>query len=216
MTNLTITAANVAVVYPGFVDNGIASEAITAGQAVRMSTTTGKWEKANATTYAEAQVRGIALQSVAAGVGFQIMMLGDIELGDALSSLAYDANVYLSDTDGTLSDTTGTVVRLVGKVAPVLGESTPRKVLRVNCLPNQFSKGLRITHVTGAAAGDHTVSGISLGDRIVSVLHLSTAASIATAGDLTSEFSIDDTNTITNTTTDTTNDLLIVFWEDLT
>lgn len=81
-------------------------------------------------------------------------------------------------------------------------------------LPQGF---LKIALVAGGTAGNHTVTGIATGDELVSVLHASTAASIATVADLTSEFSISAANTINNTGgTDTTNDQLWVFYIDRT
>lgn len=75
--------------------------------------------------------------------------------------------------------------------------------------------GLKVALVAGDSAGDHTVTGIATTDRLVAVLHASTAASIATVADLTAEFSISAADTINNTGgTDTTNDQLWVFYED--
>ncbi len=76
------------------------------------------------------------------------------------------------------------------------------------------ASGLKVALVAGGAAGNHTVSGIATEDRLVAVLHASTAVSIATVADLTSEFSIASANTINNTTTDTSSDQLWVVWED--
>lgn len=68
--------------------------------------------------------------------------------------------------------------------------------------------------VAGGAAGDHTLTGISIGDRIVWVGHLSTAAAIATLADITAEFSVTAADTINNAAgTDTTNDQLMVIYE---
>jgi hypothetical protein len=75
---------------------------------------------------------------------------------------------------------------------------------------------LRVTLVAGGAAGNHTVAGIAVGDEIVFVGHFTTAASIATLGDLTSEF-VAGAGVVTNTGgTDTTNDQLQVIWIDKT
>ena len=80
-------------------------------------------------------------------------------------------------------------------------------------LPTGFSK---VTLVNGGAAGDHTVTGIVAGDEIVFVAHISTAASVATIADLTSEFTA-GAGVINNAAgTDTTNDQLMVFWIDHT
>jgi hypothetical protein len=111
-----------------------AEEAVTAGQAVRLSTTTGKLTKANGTTTAEARVKGIATRTPeAVGLGVTILRRGFLD-GFDLSSLAYDAPVYLSDTDGRLADGAGTVSVVVGRVVPgfAVGLNSPDKILEVD------------------------------------------------------------------------------------
>ena len=80
----------------------------------------------------------------------------------------------------------------------------------------------RVLLVSGGTAGDHTVTGIREGDKLVSVLHYTPATSFA---DLTSEFIGKDAttgngaiiaadDTINNTGgTDTSSDQLLVVWE---
>jgi hypothetical protein len=99
-----------------------AAEAITAGQAMRLDTSTGRWTKANGTAAGEARALGIALATVAAGFAVTGLIKGAID-GYALTALDYDAPVYLSDTDGTLADTAGTVTVVVGRVIPVSGRT---------------------------------------------------------------------------------------------
>jgi hypothetical protein len=99
-------------------DTGVAIEAITAG--------------------AEARAIGIALKTVAAGEALTILMYGELD-GIDLSALAYDAPVYMSDTDGRLSGDAGdsTVDVIIGRVVPAwattLGTAAD-KLLRVNFL----------------------------------------------------------------------------------
>lgn len=76
---------------------------------------------------------------------------------------------------------------------------------------------LHVDLVAGAVAGNHTVTGIAVGDEIVFVGHFSTLAAIATLADLTSEFTVDSADTIDNTAgTDTSSDQLQVIWIDKT
>jgi hypothetical protein len=76
---------------------------------------------------------------------------------------------------------------------------------------------LKQSVISGGAAGAHTVTGIAVGDELVSVMEFATAASIATLTDLTSEFTISDTDEIDNTDgTATTSDALLVTWVDRT
>lgn len=97
-----------------------AVEAISAGQAVRLDTSTGKFTKANGSSSGEARIYGIATKTVAAGEPVTAIRKGVLD-GFALSGLNYDAAIYLSDTDGTLANTTGTVSVEVGRVIPGAG-----------------------------------------------------------------------------------------------
>lgn len=83
-------------------------------------------------------------------------------------------------------------------------------------MTKNFSEfNLQVTMVAGAAGTTNiAVSGIATEDQIVSVWHVSTAASVATIADITSEVSITSAGNIQLSTTDTTNDQLIVFWVD--
>ncbi|HQY29980.1 MAG TPA: hypothetical protein PK691_01775 [Thermomicrobiales bacterium] len=92
-----------------------ASEAILAGAPVRIHTD-GKWTNSNGTTAGEARVWGIATRSVIAGEAMTAVRRGT--LGGFTFSQAYDAPIYLSDTDGTLADVAGTVSTVVGRVVP--------------------------------------------------------------------------------------------------
>ena len=71
---------------------------------------------------------------------------------------------------------------------------------------------VKVSLINGGSAGNHTVTGIVAGDEIVFVAHVSTAASVATIADLTSEFTA-GAGVINNAAgTDTTSDQLWVFW----
>jgi hypothetical protein len=112
-----LTADKVEVVVPMEQFTGIAAEAIEAGAPVRLDTSSGKLTNANGTTAPEARIFGIALKSVPAGMAVTVMLRGILD-GYALAALAYDAPVYLSDTDGRLGDGAGTVSTIVGRVVP--------------------------------------------------------------------------------------------------
>lgn len=133
MANLTITATAVrAVALYVQLPDGPAAEAINAGQPVRLDTTTGMYTLANATTAAEARIAGIALTTAAANEPVSVLRQGVVEVGAALAAKAYDAAVYLSDTDGTLGDTAGTVSTVVGRVWPGFGATTADKLLFID------------------------------------------------------------------------------------
>lgn len=94
-----------------------AEEAIVAGAAVRLDVTSGRFTNANATVAGEARIFGIAMKSVSAGEPVTVVRKGYLDGWD-LSGLAYDAAVFLSDTDGRLDTAAGTVSTVVGRVIP--------------------------------------------------------------------------------------------------
>jgi hypothetical protein len=111
-------------------------EVVSPGQAARLATANGKFTKSNATGAAEARIYGIVVGGVAnvAGQPVTAIRRGVVD-GYDLSGLAYDAPVYLSDTDGALADAAGTTSVVVGRVipnfSPTLG-TAPDKLLLVN------------------------------------------------------------------------------------
>ena len=139
MGNLTITVADVAVIAMRDEDTftGPAQEAITAGQYVRLNTTYGTVELGKATTSAESRNGGIAINSAAAGAAVVAIVRGQMDLGEALAGLGYDADIYLSDTDGTLATSTGTVTKIIGRTWPFWDNSTPGITLKVEVGDNE-------------------------------------------------------------------------------
>jgi hypothetical protein len=91
-------------------------------------------------------------------------------------------------------------------------------------LEQLLAGAVRTTVIDGGAAGDHTVTGIAVGDALRAVLKLDFTLTEGTpntrtwaASDLTGEFSITGDNTINNAGgTDTTGAVLVVVYEDLT
>lgn len=134
MTNLAVTAADVAAVKVLEQLTAPAGEALTAGQYARLDTTSGKLTKGNGSAAGEARRGGIVLKTVATGETATIVRKGILDLGDALGALTYDDDVFLSDTDGTLADAAGTVSLIVGTVVPgwANGAAAPDKLLRVD------------------------------------------------------------------------------------
>ncbi len=124
-----------------------ADEQITAGQAFRISTTTGKATKANASVVAEAgqSVAGtynaelwVCIASARqAGNTVTGIRKGELD-GFNLDALAYGAPVFLNDADGSIGDAAGTISTQIGRVRPVSLTGTPSgadKVLAVRCPP---------------------------------------------------------------------------------
>jgi hypothetical protein len=117
MADLALVTADRVEVVESFIQATLpAAEAIEAGKAVRIDTN-GKFTGANGTTTTENRIYGIAIKSVPAGMPVTAIRKGVMDGWD-LSGLAYDASVFLSDTDGILGSTAGTVSTLVGRVIP--------------------------------------------------------------------------------------------------
>ena len=133
MADLVITEADVAVVKAIEQFTLPSDEAFGAGEVIRLATATGKATPGNGSSAGEARVLGIAAKAAEfAGDVVTIIKKGILDLGDALDALAYDDDVFLSDTDGTLADTAGTVSVVVGRVIPGWGATTADKLLLVD------------------------------------------------------------------------------------
>ena len=132
MGDITITAAQVGVVFPDLAEvfDGIAAESVVAGKPVYLASS-GKFGIADANAAGKQQVRGIALKSVGAGQAFSILKRGHMS-GATLSGMAYNSQAYLSDTAGALADAAGTLRVPVGRVVP-LTDASLTKVLYVDC-----------------------------------------------------------------------------------
>lgn len=97
----------------------VAAETIAAGAPVRFDTSTGKFTNSNGTTAPEARIYGIATASVVANQPLTAIRNGILD-GFTFTQ-AYDAAIYLSDTDGRLADAAGTVSTAIGRVVPGTG-----------------------------------------------------------------------------------------------
>lgn len=130
MTDLTIGSNGIALVFSNIAEirDIKAVEAITAGQPVYV-TSAGKAGVADANASGKQQFRGIALKSVAAGEICPVLKRGYLS-GYALSGVAYDGPVYLSDTAGKLADAAGTLSVNCGRVSN-LTDSDLTKILYV-------------------------------------------------------------------------------------
>jgi len=119
MTAITKTAAQVGPIWPleARIRTRIAAEALTAGECVYINSN-GKAVKTNAGAAGTAKFRGVALQTVGAGQAVDVQSDGEIG-GFAVSGLAYDAVVYLSDTAGAFDTAAGTVSVVAGRVVPM-------------------------------------------------------------------------------------------------
>lgn len=126
MADLAFSTGDVAPVKTIESFTGPTDEAITPGQAVRFDATTGKITSAKGTEAAEnGNLRGICVgTAVAASNTVTAIKRGIVNMGTALGDLAYDAAVYLSNTDGKLATSAGSVSIVVGYVCPAWGVGT--------------------------------------------------------------------------------------------
>ncbi len=133
MGDLTVTAAQVAPVYPDKAEifDGIAGVTITAGQVLYQIASSGKLGLADENASAEAShVWGIALNGGGANQAISVLRRGHL-YGVTLSSLSYGAACSLSDTAGALLDT-GATTNIVGRVTAI-PDASMTKVLFVDC-----------------------------------------------------------------------------------
>lgn len=130
---LSITAADVTPVEVFEQWTGPAAEVITAGQMVRLDTTSGKATLSNATTAAEARTRGMAITGAnAAGITLTVVKRGVLDIGEAMAALDYDQAIYLDNTDGALGTAAGTVSLVAGRVVPAWGYTTADKLFHLD------------------------------------------------------------------------------------
>lgn len=132
MADLTVTAAQVAVVNPqtAKIRSGVCAETITAGQSLFVNTS-GTLELADADAAGEQQTRYLALEGGGAGQGISVLEEGEV-YGFTLSSQAYDAPIFQSDTTGALADAAGTLEVPVGIVKAISDRGNYTKVLYFN------------------------------------------------------------------------------------
>jgi len=94
---------------------------------------------------------------------------------------------------------------------------SPGAFLSKSELKSLLAGAVKATIIAGGAAGDHTVTGIEVGDALRAVLFIDATDASEAYTDLTAEFSITADDTINNAGgTATTGGGLVVVWEDLT
>ena len=119
MANIALVAANTVAIVESIHQMTLpAAEVIVPGAPVRLDVSTGRFTNANGTTAAEARVWGIATGKHATVAGTPLTAIRRGVIDGYNFTQAYDAAIYLSDTDGTLGDTAGTVSTVIGRVIP--------------------------------------------------------------------------------------------------
>lgn len=128
MTDIALTAAQIKLVDPeeAEVYDFIAGVTITAGQAVYVNSS-GKAALADANGSGTLQFRGIALNGGGAGQAISVLKRGRC-YGFTVSSVAYDAILYISNTAGALADAGGGTTINAGRVVPMSDASLTKVV----------------------------------------------------------------------------------------
>jgi len=127
MADLVVTAASVVAGSDSTTVSGTAGVTITAGQAVYLDSTTGKWALADADSATAAQRRaaGIALNGAALNQPIKVLTSGDVTIGATVTAgVAY----YLSGTAGGICPVADVGT---GEYVCLLGIATSASVLRV-------------------------------------------------------------------------------------
>ncbi len=131
-----ITADKIEIVeiVPGQTMTLPAGEALTAGQLVRINAS-GQFIRANGTTATTGRAYGVVTRSVSvAGPAVTAIKKGVMD-GFEVSALAYDADLFASNTPGMLADAAGTTPKVIGKVIPVWSQvlaGVPNKIVLVD------------------------------------------------------------------------------------
>lgn len=131
MADIALTAARIDAVKPEIseiVDVTLAAT-VTRGQALYL-TSAGTYGVADANDSGKEQFRGIALRGGAAGETIPMLKRGPVA-GFTLTSQAYDAPIYLSNTAGALADAAGGMTVVAGRVFPLNDAPNFTKVLWV-------------------------------------------------------------------------------------
>jgi hypothetical protein len=204
MADLTLTAARVAPVFPhSALDTTydiVAAVAITAGQVIRQNTSgKGALSDANAGSGAEKAI-GLALNAGGAGQGISYLQQGRV-YGFDLSSLAYGALVYLSDTAGALADAPSTTNSVpVGRVVP-LSNSDLTKVLELNfaIVPAAFNGIFISAETTATGSAQNVAHGLGVIPNKVLIAPTELAADLAAGYDV-AEGSHTSTNVVLTVT----------------
>lgn len=144
--------------------------------------------------------------------GFTLSVKGVDDLGNVAGAIGDPVFFTDADTPELNFKRSG---QLFGVLLGAVGSGATASV-EVALIPSLKSV-VKVALLAGGAAGAHVLTGIAVGDRIATVLHISTAAAIATMADITAEFVSIAADAIDNTGgTDTTNDQLLVIWIDHT
>lgn len=110
-----------------------AAVAITAGVYCYVDTA-GKWALGSGAAQGTVGRRaGISVKAVAAGEALTCVIRGVMDFGGIFTAVAFDAQIFLSDTaGGILATSAGTVSKVIGVIRPGWASTTGDKLLFVD------------------------------------------------------------------------------------
>lgn len=104
---------------------GPSGAVVTPGQWCVYDATTGLIVPGDASAANTSRNGGVAIEGApVAGQTVTIVTQGDIDMGEMLVGLTFNAPVYASDTTGRLADAAGTAGGQIGYVKPAYGNAT--------------------------------------------------------------------------------------------
>lgn len=94
----------------------------------------GKWALGSGAAQGTVGRRaGISKKAVAAGEALTCVLRGSMDFDSIFSAVAFDAQIFLSDTaGGILGTTAGTVSKVIGVIRPAWGNITADKLLYID------------------------------------------------------------------------------------
>lgn len=134
MSDLSITAADVAVVETIEQVTGPAHEEVEAGEVCYIVAASGKYGLADENDSAPVNdPEGVAVVTAnAANITITLIRQGVLDVGEALAGMDYGDPVYLSQTPGKMADADPAATIVIGEVIPGWGYTTADKLLRVD------------------------------------------------------------------------------------
>ena len=149
---------------------------VEACQMIQPDPATGLWRLASSTTTAKTKSTFMATRKARAGEPVTGVREGVVDSTHDLSGLAWNAPVYLSDTDGELADAAGTNTLQVGFVIPVFASGTgnpPSKIIKLDIPPNarEAYTGTTISDLLNAVADPGNAGAIPVvGSGVVPIV----------------------------------------------
>jgi hypothetical protein len=125
--------------------------------------------------------------------------------------------VVVSDANFRIGDSADLTKRMAFEVSGVSAGQTRTVAMPDRNIDLSSVGQINNTLITGGAAGNHTLTGITTADAIISVMYFAGAGTdVTNVSDIGSEFTITATNTINNAGfTNTTGGKFIVTWLDV-